>query len=224
MVQLIQSVMDSLKAKKSSVIIGNEDVALTSSAACFATITSSSSINDPLSRSFDYFTSIPSDLAELPRELLQRLRAVSFTRPDKLIMCEVCLMANGFTTASRLSKLILRLQVLCETFISSYTLSNNQMENFPLRVAKGFSWSSVCLKKIINNAANHLYENCFEDKMQSSDDINVLDVNSSIEDSQIIDEGLYLRIYAFAISSLLTKIRGFFACSRGLYSGQIHDA
>ena len=182
-VQLIQGVMDSLKIQKSSVLVENEDVNLIPTAACFATLTPTRSPNDPFKRSFDYFTSVPSALSELPSGLGQRLRPVSFTRPDNRIMSEVFLVTNGFTTASELSDALIKLQNLCETFIPSFSYVSGQLQDLPACMAKGSGWSILCIKKIINDAANNLYENGFSETSHDDDgNVEVLKIPGSAEE------------------------------------------
>jgi hypothetical protein len=179
-VQLIQGVMDSLKTHKSSVLVESEDVNLIPTAACFATMTPTRSPNDPFKRSFDYFSSVPSALLELPSDLGQRLRSVSFTRPNTRIISEVFLVINGFTTASELSEAMFRLQSLCETFIPSFSCVNGQLQDLPACMAKGSGWSVLCIKKIINDAANNLYDLCgFSETSQVDGNVEVLKIPGS---------------------------------------------
>lgn len=193
-VQLIQAMMDSLKAKKTSVLLENEDVNLIHTAACFATMTQTGTPNDPFNVTFDYFSSVPSALSELPRDLLQRLRSVSFTNPDTRIISEVSLLACGFSTASELSEAMFRLQSLCEVFIPSFASAKRQVQDLPACLARGAGWSILCLKKIINDAANNLVENVGPEQKQLVGDAEVLVVpDSSGEVSTAEDrEGLYL--------------------------------
>jgi hypothetical protein len=188
-VQLIQRVMDSLNVQKSSVLVENEDVNLIPTAACFATMTPTGSQNDPFKRSFDYFSSVPSALSELPSDLVKRLRSVSFTRPDTRIISEVFLVANGFTTAVELSQAIFRLQGLCETFIPSFGGVNRQLQNLPACMAKGSGWSILCVKKIINDAANNLYENGFSETNHVAGDAEVLAIPDSAGEVQVAEDG-----------------------------------
>ena len=192
-VQLIQGVMDSLKAQKSSVLVENEDINLIPTAACFATMIPSGSSNDPYRRSFDYFSSVPSSLSELPSDLVRRLRSVSFSRPDTCIISEVFLTANGFTTALKLSQAMFRLQDLCETFIPSFGGVNRQLKDLPTCMAKGSGWSILCVKKIINDAANNLYENQFPETIQVSGDLEVMIISTSAEEVETTDhrQGLF---------------------------------
>jgi hypothetical protein len=192
-VQLIQGVMDSLKIQKSSVLVENEDVNLIPTAACFATMTPTRSTNDPFKRSFDYFSSIPSALSELPSDLVQRLRSVSFTRPDTRIISEVFLVTNGFTTVSELSEALFRLQNLCETFIPSFGCVNGQLQDLPACMAKGSGWSILCIKKIINDAANNLHENGFLETSHVGGDAEVLAIPGSAEEVRTTEDrpGLY---------------------------------
>ena len=187
-VQLIQGVLDSLKAQSPSVLVENEDVNLNLTAACFATMTPTGALNDPFKRSFDYFLPVPSALSELPGELVRRLRSVWFTRPDTRIISEVFLAANGFNTASELSQAIFRLQGLSETFIPSFGCVNRQLKDLPSCMAKGSGWSILCIKKIINDAANNLYENGLELCHTKGDaEILVIPVSAGTDDRQ----GLY---------------------------------
>ena len=199
-IQLIQGVMDSLKAQKASVLVENEEVNLIPTAACFATVTPIGMPNDPFKQSFDYFSSVPSALSELPRELLQRLRSVSFTRPDIRIISEVGLVANGFTTAFELAEAMFRLQGLCEMFIPCFAAANRQVQNPPACTPKSSGWSILCVKKIINDAANNLYESGLETKQMASG-AEVLVVPDSAGQVLTSEEqqGLYLDVYTIIV-------------------------
>lgn len=192
-VQLIQGVMDSLKAQKSSVFVENEDVSLIPTAACFATMIPGGLVNDPYRRSFDYFSSVPSSLSELPSDLVRRLRSVSFSSPDTRIISEVFLTANGFTTASDLSQAMYRLQGLCETFIPCFGGVSRQVKDLPTCMAKGSGWSILCVRKIINDAANNLYECEFSETIQVGGDLEVIIIATSAEEVKTTDhsQGLY---------------------------------
>lgn len=175
--------MDSLKAQKSTVVIENEDLTLLPTAACFATMTPTGIPNDPFKRSFDYFSSVPSTLSELPKELVERLRTVSFTPPDIRIISEVFLAANGFATASELSVAMFRLQGVCQTFIPSFACVERQITGLPSAfMAKGSGWSVLCVQKIINDAANNLYENGFPETEHLGGDATVLVIPDSTEE------------------------------------------
>lgn len=156
--QLVKAVMDSLNANKPSVMIESEEVTLISSAACFGTINSTVTAKEFVKHSFDFFPCMPSTLSELPRGLVERLRAVSFVRPDTRVIAEVCLLANGFTTAAKLSEAIVKLQNLCETFIPSFNNPSRCVQEIPSCMPKGSGWSTMCIKRIINDAANNLDE------------------------------------------------------------------
>lgn len=156
--QLIQAVMDGLNANKPSVMVESEEVTLISSAACFGTINSTVTTKEFVKHSFDFSPCVPSTLSELPRDLVERLRAVSFVRPDTRIIAEVCLLANGFTTAAQLSEAIVKLQNLCETFIPSFNNPSRCVQEIPSCMPKGSGWSTMCIKRIINDAASNLIE------------------------------------------------------------------
>lgn len=181
-VQLIQSLLDSLKVHKASVLVENEDVHLTPSAACFATMTLAGTPNNPFKQSFDYFPSAPSVFSEIPSDLVQRLRCVSFTRPDIRVISEVFLVANGFTTAAELSEAMCRLQGLCETFIPSFGCGNTQLQSLPACMAKGSGWSIMCVKKIINDAGNNLYDTGVPKPASVDSDAQVLTISDSISE------------------------------------------
>lgn len=190
-IQLIQAVLDSLKANKSSTIVENEEVSLISSAACFGTTNSMVTSREPSRQSFDYFPSVLSALSELPRELVERLRPVSLVRPDSRIIAEVHLLTNGFTSASQLADAIVKLQNLCETFIPSFNCPSICLPNMPSCMPKGSGWSTLCIKKIINDAAAKMNDKDHEDTITLvSDGQQLVMSNYAADFSETRDQGL----------------------------------
>lgn len=90
--QLIQSVMDALKAGKGAVHLQSEDIQLNQSGACFALLDSALQVQ---SGNPDALLLYPSATAALPDYIMIQFRTISIIKPDLHLALEVMLCSQG---------------------------------------------------------------------------------------------------------------------------------
>ena len=90
--QLLQSIMESLRAGKTSVSIQSDDVMLNSQAACFAPMDSTINLayNDP-----EKHLLFDSSVSRLPPSLIRSFCVISVSNPDFRVALEVMLLSQG---------------------------------------------------------------------------------------------------------------------------------
>lgn len=90
--QLIQSVMDALRAGKGAVHLQSEDIQLNQSGACFALLDSALQVQpgNP-----DALLLYPSATAHLPDYIMAQFRTISIVKPDLQLALEVMLCGQG---------------------------------------------------------------------------------------------------------------------------------
>ena len=108
--QLIANVFESMKAKKLTFMIHEEEIALSSTAKFFATLNLTSEIVG--AKASAKYPHIISSMYHLPADLLSRFRTVCLSKPDTERILKMYLVINGFTLSDELAK----------TLISVYTI------------------------------------------------------------------------------------------------------
>lgn len=99
--QLISNVSECLKAKKTSALSLDEEIALSPNSKIFATLELSKCFAE--ARTFQLFPRIASSLYSLPSELLAQFRPVCLSTPDMLCVLKMHLIVCGFTFAEELA-------------------------------------------------------------------------------------------------------------------------
>lgn len=153
--QVMKTVLDGLRANKTSVLIQDDEVTLAASGACFATLnnwTNRSYTKRPSSVGF--FPSLQSPASYLSKELLEMFRPVSLVGPDARVILQVWLLSQGFTQVTSLASSIVTLRELCEQMLPRSCTPLPGDLCACLHTCTG--WGLQCLKRIVANAGSQL--------------------------------------------------------------------
>ena len=126
--QLITSVYESLRANKSTFVMFEEEVTLSSHAKIFATLNLKCEFSD--ANLTGPFPIIKSSLYRLPADLMSKFRPVCLSMPDAKSIIKMQLIVHGFSSADELAVLLARLLstwrqlAWMETMLSVKVISN----------------------------------------------------------------------------------------------------
>ena len=153
--QLATVVLDGLRANKTTIVLQDDEIALSPQGACFGTLHhlthQQNTKHDP---SVGFFPSFKSSASFLPLELLDMFRPVALVGPDLQVILEVWLLSQGFIQVSSLASKIVTLRGLCLKLLpsSSKPLSGDLCSC----LHKCTGWGAYCLKRMIDDAGSHL--------------------------------------------------------------------
>ena len=110
--QLITNVFESMKAKKSTFLMHDEEIMLSPSTKFFATMNLTSEIIDG-NTSVQYPTII-SSLYHLPADLLSKFRTVSLSAPGTENILKMYLIIHGFSFSNELARMVTNIYSIWE--------------------------------------------------------------------------------------------------------------
>ena len=142
--QLISSLSDGIKAKRSTVIVQDDEVPLLPQASIFATL-SGENISHVGIASTDQPPFLASSLYTLPENLLLKFRVVGLSPPDTEMMVKVHFIVHGFSNTDHLSKKLSNLYTLMSQLIFP-TIYKTQPMSSIMRISK----------IVISNAGDHV--------------------------------------------------------------------
>ena len=144
--QLLANVFESLKAKKSTFLIHDDDIPLCATSKFFGTLNLTSEFVD--TKVSYRFPLITSSIYHLPADLLSKFRTVCLSKPDRESILKMYLVVHGFNFSHELAKILANLFSMWKKL--------TVMEVMPsLRV----------LNSIITDAGDYL------DKLKAADDL-----------------------------------------------------
>ncbi|CAH1797693.1 unnamed protein product [Owenia fusiformis] len=114
--QYLSTVLDAIKAGKANVIISTEEVSLSLTGACFATIETSLKAESGNPEKLLLFNS---RLSKLPATILNQFRAIAIMRPDMRLTLECMLASQGFLNAGELAHKVTLLYEMCRKLIGT---------------------------------------------------------------------------------------------------------
>ena len=100
--QLIANVFESMEAKKSTFMIHEDEISLSSTAKFFGTLNLTSDIVD--AKGSAKYPHIISSIYHLPADLLSRFRTVYLSKPDTESILKMYFVIHGFTLSDELAK------------------------------------------------------------------------------------------------------------------------
>ena len=105
--QLLANVSESMKAKKSTFLIHDDDIPLCATSKFFATLNLTSEIVD--AKVSYRFPLITSSMYHLPADLLSKFRTVCLSKPDTESILKMYLVVHGFNFSHELAKILTNL-------------------------------------------------------------------------------------------------------------------
>ncbi|XP_023931015.1 dynein beta chain, ciliary-like [Lingula anatina] len=147
--QLLTAVHDALRAQKTTINLGAEELPLNPQGACFALIDSSIKATAGVPEKLMLFNSA---VSALPNELLDQFRTVTLTKPDLRLVVEVMLISQGFTRARELAHKTVLLYEMCSKLVGTNTPIKDNIKLGTEANEGSHGWSLQTLKYVASEA------------------------------------------------------------------------
>ncbi|XP_052060514.1 uncharacterized protein LOC127700861 isoform X4 [Mytilus californianus] len=188
--QLIQSVMDALKAGKGAVHLQSDDIQLNQSGACFALLDSALQVQ---SGNPDALLLYPSATAALPDYIMNQFRTISIIKPDLHLALEVMLCSQGFLGARELARKTMSLYELYRRLLGTNVPISENIILGRIRVmgcdvsGSCGGWSMKTMKDVVSEAGAYL-EKLKEEPVEESDTHRLLEEGEEEEEKKEKEE------------------------------------